>query len=122
MFTPSDIGARMAVQDNLATADPIFYVQQRERIYGVSSDYTDTFVWLDDEGECDEGKGMRVGYVETWSNVQPFFTRGAAQNYIERYGYNLRSPRIYVGSAYRNEEWKEARAMFVAAAKQGASS
>jgi hypothetical protein len=108
------------------TAHPIFVVQQRERIYGVDAGYTDDFVWRDEDwdevdeaesvvtealyqesGECPRG-WHRDGYVDRWVFVQPFFTRGGAEAYIETSRHRLTDPRIYVDSAYRNPEWQAA--------------
>lgn len=120
-------------QDNRCTAEPIFVVQQRKRLYGVDPDIVDDseVVWLDGENDCQEidgeererlealyqdtfdvpGKYHRTGYVDQWEFVQPFFTEAAAVAYIEANLHRLTDPRIYVDSAYRNPEWQAVRAM-----------
>jgi hypothetical protein len=57
------------------------------------------------------------GRFGQWQNVQPFFTKDAADHYIYLNGHNLRAPRIYVESAFRNAEWQALRALCIAAAK-----
>lgn len=129
-----DMGLALAGQDNACTADPIFMVQRCRRVYGIDADYTDQKAWIDEENrefvydpDVDDGAPddpsddwfeehgyTLVGYRDLWENVQPFFTRAAADRYIERYGYNLtgpEKPRVYVNSAYRNREWQAVRAL-----------
>jgi hypothetical protein len=38
-------------QDNRATQDPIYVVEEEETIYGISLEYTDKTVWLNRKGE-----------------------------------------------------------------------
>lgn len=176
----NDIIKRMSqdihTQDNAITADPIFMVQEKKRIYGIHLDYDHTgtkFVdsndaeapadettrrevydealkagdleplviipydqWRktfgNDVGATDEKRKAHyaryvrgaekehfldfcadnyteVGYRDIWVNVQPFFTRVGAEAYLEINGHNLKEPRIYVESAYRNAEWQAIR-------------
>ncbi len=127
------IRANLLTQDNRITADPIFMVQGLRRIYGIDKGYTDNVVWLDDESieasgddliEClaaydrgEERKGWtRTGYVDIWEHVQPFFTEVGANHYLKINGHNLRhykEVRIYVESAFRNEEWQAVREMLM---------
>lgn len=116
------LGSLLRTQDNAITAEPIFVVQQRHRIYGLDSDYAEAHVWLTDDGDADEAtpeqaakldafgmdrKGWRrVGVRDTWEWVQPFFTRVGAETYIEANAHNLTDPRVYVASGHRNDEWK----------------
>jgi hypothetical protein len=44
-------------------------------------------------------------------------SHGDAARYIYLNGHNLRAPRIYVESAFRNAEWQALRALCIAAAK-----
>ena len=56
----------------------------------------------------------KTAYQDTWENVQPFFTRKGAEEYLRINGHNLdgkEKPRIYVESAYRNAEWIAIRKM-----------
>ena len=118
-------------QDNAITSDPIFCVQTLRREYGYDSDYTDDSVWcdmcndnvyateeeealLEEETHPRQGDFRRVGYKDAWENVQPFFTRAGAERYIEENAHNLKQPRIYVDSAYRNREWQAVRELLKA--------
>jgi len=171
-------------QDNLATHAPIFMVQQRNRVYGFDTSYsddnnvyvtsdefrevslaerkedyandmddqdvdpdeeidTDYAKWLElyyqpqpgDTEEykqecyaqfievakeelfeewCDDNENYtKTAYQDFWENVQPFFTRKGAEGYIEINGHNLKDPRIYVESAFRNSEWQALRQLLV---------
>lgn len=126
-----DMAHELQVQDNACTAEPIFIVQQKVRLYGVDPDLCDEgeVVWMnatDDyhEVEPEEKKQLeelyqdtynipdkyhRTGYIEQWEFVQPFLTRKGAERYIDENRHNLKEPRIYVDSAYRNKEWQEVR-------------
>lgn len=109
--------------DNAATADPLFCVFQKQRIYGVSSDYTDDFVWVISDGEGDEADleeakhleeigreaaealgWRRVGYKEVDVFVTACLTRAGADGYLARNKHNLRRPFVFVTGLYRNEE------------------
>ena len=125
------IAERMRGQDNRTTSHPIFMVQQKRRIYGVEFGYEEGRVWLYDgvevandqkgldnflreneldEDECmDRGGLIEMGYRDIWESVQPFFSQKAADRYIERNRHNLTEPRVYIYSAYRNEEWQAVR-------------
>lgn len=124
------IGALIRTQDNRITADPIFVVQQRKRIWGVEVDYTDSYAWLNrandyveateveasglDAMECagnDTGDWEKVGYVETWEFVTACFTEHGCKDYIAANGHNMNEPRIYAASAYRNREFIAVREM-----------
>jgi hypothetical protein len=134
----ADIGAvrqQLLAQDNLATAHPIFYVMEKERIYGLDSDHAERFVWCHPEmdGEYSEAdkssEAFAVGgdeevpacdwyqvyYKDRDRVVQPFLTRTAAEDYIANYAYNHREPFVYVGTAYRNPEWQAVRALLMIA-------
>lgn len=121
----------LRAQDNRATAEPIFYVQQKRRVYGLDIDRFDAqHVWVrederDIEADEEQSKALddkheevyedvidgweRIGYADHWENVQPFFTGAGAERYIAENRHNLNAPRIYVASAYRNAEWIAAR-------------
>lgn len=101
-------------QDDAATSFPVFCVFQKERVYGVTADYTETFIWVhpdDPERESDKPvKGWRkVGYTVVNRFCTAAFTRVGAEHYIQCNGHNLKEPFIYVESAHRNEQWKEIR-------------
>ena len=129
MFEMSQIGERLRTQDNRITANPIFMVQELKRTWGIDTDYDPEITWLhDDEAvEVDPKKAKalerlyqycgvehegyrRVGYVEEWVHVQPFFTEAAADLYIKQNGHNHKGRLLtYVESAYRNHEWNAVR-------------
>lgn len=140
-MTRSEIAEQLRTQDNLATAEPIFYVKDKERVYGMDPDGDEAkraWVLIEDatveadevlSKELDEWyrsiawghHGSDKGYSKTWRPlyyverdvvVQPFFTRAGAERYIEENKHNLRRPFIYVDAAVRNSEWQEARRMF----------
>lgn len=125
-----NMGKEILTQDNLATNLPIFYVQEKKRHYGLDTQWADdsNTVWLSSDGdELDEqefkeleeqyeqtgddfiNECQRTAFIETWEFVQPFFTRKAAQKYIDGNKHNLKHPRIYVASGYRNHEWEVVR-------------
>jgi hypothetical protein len=49
-----EIGKRLREQDNRCTADPIFQVRGKRRIYGIDPDYgEDNYVWINTD-DCEE--------------------------------------------------------------------
>lgn len=123
-------------QDNRATSDPMFIVQERKRIYGLSLDYTDDYVWIDtanDHTEAtamesdgldrresrgdDTGDWVKVGYVDHWHFVTACFTEQGCKDYITANGHNLTDPRIYAASAYRNSEFTTLRKLLLRCGK-----
>lgn len=131
-----ELREQLKTQDNLATSSPIFVVQQRRRVYGFDPNYgtEDITVWLDSTGDYTEADPeeharleaeyestgeepdgwTRTCYQDTWEYVQPFFTRKAAEGYIQENRHNLRDPRVYVESGYRNHEWEFLRELLIA--------
>jgi hypothetical protein len=133
----TEIREQLFTQDNEITSDPIFIVQKKIRIYGYDPSQVDCCTaWVDDEGiETDkymdayfesiyDDKGhteidddgityKRVHYIDRYEFVQPFFTRKAAESFINANAHNLTEPRIYVDSAYRNHEWQAIRKMLM---------
>lgn len=131
MRSIEDIARDLRTQDNRITELPIFVVQQRRRTYGLSNDYTDEYTWIDQDGE--EVSGVvrvklerfykrtgysntlgnvwywRVGCRDTWEFVTACMTESGANEYIRANGHNLKEPRVYVESGYRNAEWKVVR-------------
>jgi hypothetical protein len=117
-----EIGELLLTQDNRATSEPIYLVQQKRRIYAIEDHAADGFLWShcgetvsSDLGEILE-KGYkaggeipddyhRTGYIEIWEYVMPFFTEVGAEAYLAANRHNLRSPEVYVASGYRNPEW-----------------
>lgn len=127
------IGELIRTQDNLATSDPMFLVQERVRIYGVGMNYTDSYEWVNDDGNVadeeygkslerrqEEGIGgedpwTKTGYIDRWEFVTACFTRQGCERYIALNGHNLNTPRIYVASAYRNKEFIAVRKILMSA-------
>jgi hypothetical protein len=139
MFSPLSIGERLRVQDDRSTANPIFVVQKKLRIYGMDPDYAtndDDIVWVHCDGpeaDADERAELerkfdetgdvpeewhRTGFLDTWEFVSAFFTEAAAQRYIDENKHNLKEPRVYVESGYRNKEWEVARGLLTANARR----
>jgi hypothetical protein len=52
----------------------------------------------------------RLAYIDVWEFVQPFFSVIGADIFIEANRHRLTDPRVYVDSAYRNDEWIAVRA------------
>ena len=101
------------------TANPIFIVQKRERVYGFDSAYSDAYIWMDtdnDNAEADTRTGKRldaldngwrgtkswakVYYIDQWDYVCAHFTKAAAQAFIKRKGHDYGELRIWVDSQY----------------------
>jgi hypothetical protein len=134
------IAANLATQDGRMTHLPMFVVQQKERQFPGDPDADDPYYWVDDDwNEVDEEKAKELDAADEWNHdtgnhptgiilddytkvyyrdvyrfVQPFFTEAGAKRYIEINGHNLREPRIYVESGYRNEEWETVRELLFA--------
>jgi hypothetical protein len=110
------IGHRLRTQDNRCTANPIFQVQVKERIYGFDSAYSDGFEWKDDDHnsvEIPEGadpdsppNGVTVvHYTTVWRVVMAAFTEEACKEHLRLNGHNYRGEvRIYADSLYRCPE------------------
>jgi len=104
-----ELKAKLLQQDNYATALPMYTVQQKRTIIGVSPDYTEKFIYVNSHGdEVDENddSAQKVGIVEIWEFVTTFFTEDACKKYIADNKHNLNEARMYVDSGYRNAEWE----------------
>jgi hypothetical protein len=117
------------------TSYPIYLVERKVRDYGLDPAYCDEYVWLDDSGDCNELEpeedaelikkldewddsidGMPIEYRsytkayyrDRWEFVTLFFTEKGAREFMERnkHRYDEGEIRLYVDSAYRNEELK----------------
>jgi len=122
---------RLKTQDNRITAEPIFVVQQKRRVFGMDLAYSDNIAWMDDEGHQVTGEDAenmekifqengvepddyrRVAYIDTWGFVSCFLTEQGAKDFIEAQKHNMHEPRIYVDSGHNNSEWKALRAYFL---------
>jgi len=96
-------------QDNRATANPMFCVQEKVRDYGFTSDYAEGFVNLgedceivdeEDVGEYD-GDIRRVGYKDRWETIRVFFTEVACKFYMRQMKHRHGPMRSYVESYER---------------------
>lgn len=112
-LTPDDLLALQEIaddlrtQDNQATAEPIYVVEQVERTYYIELDFAEQFVFVNDDGEevDSEAEGAtKVGCSDRWIYVTCFLTQRAADFYISRNRHNLKNPRVFVASGYRNDE------------------
>lgn len=113
---------RMRTQDNACTANPIFIVYEKERIYGMDPAYADeNIVWIDsgnDYAEADEKKAKaleryynyfgteprnwtRTAYIDCDKFSTVCFTRQGAEDYINAHKHNLKRPHIYVEHLHR---------------------
>ena len=118
---------RLKTQDNRITANPLYCVQQKRRIYGIDLEYDPQILyqWAEDpdyswetreEAEQELLKDdislddfekyiQEVGYIDIWEFVTAHLTEKAAQLYIDQNKHNLKSPRIFVSSQYRCHEF-----------------
>ena len=131
-----DIASNVRTQDNLATACPIFGVQQRRRIYGIDLDWGGDCVWKhcdgfeagpeeakdldskDKEGAEIPPEWTKTGYHDEWEFVTACFTRAGCEAYLRANGHNLRDPRIYVYSGHRNAEWEAMRNLLLSMSEE----
>ncbi len=120
---------QMQHQHNAYTSYPIFTVEEHRMVTGLDTEYIDQIGWFDAESgslaEGEEAQLLEAAYQETgefpddwhrtgydcrWEQIASFFTRTAAEDFIERQQHNHRMGlRVYVESGYRNNEWKELR-------------
>ena len=101
------------------TANPIFIVQKRERVYGFDSDYGNAYVWINaenDHEEADErttkrlnaidddgrntGNWNKIYYIDQWDYVCAHFTKEAAVAFIKRKRHDYSTLRVWVDSQY----------------------
>lgn len=114
---------RLRTQDNAATAHPVYTVQQKRRIFGLTDGWEDGFVWIDEDGEVVEDEDLvelleandgdvpeglrRVGYKDVYEHVTSCLTAHAAGQFIMRNSHNLCEPRLWIASAHNNFEWRQ---------------
>lgn len=121
----TEIGERLRTQDNRITQHPLFVVQQRRRIYGAEDqlgedghEWYETAEWeripVDEAAELERKFDIfrevpdgytRVAYADTWEFVTACFTEQGCKDFIAVNGHNLKDPRIYADSGWRNAEW-----------------
>lgn len=119
-----EIGAEMALQDNLMTNVPLFNVYELRKEPGYMEEFAQGMVWygtsyreviyeeriqrdLDKEfsetGIEPEGY-KKVGFRDKKSYVTTFFTMKAAEQFISENNRNLVRPFVYVDNGWNNEE------------------
>lgn len=121
------IGQLIDTQDNRATDQPIFIVQQKREHPAADGHDFDRIAWVDFDGEeadeetaaaldrehedfSDPPEGWaRVAMVSHWEFVTACFTAKGCEDYIAANGHNLKEPRIYADGSYRNAEFRALR-------------
>jgi hypothetical protein len=112
------IGDRLRNQDNRCTANPIFQVRGKERIYGLDLSASDEAVWMDDEWnpvdipeDADPEEpphGLTVArYTTRWKVLMVAFTEQGCIEHLRLNGHNYRmfdEVGIYVDSLNRCPE------------------
>jgi hypothetical protein len=122
------IAERLRTQDNRITAEPMFCVQEKIRIYGLDPQWSDENVWIDTyDGVCeceapaDEEETetvVRTGFMDRWETRMVAFTAAGCDEYIRQNGHNHSGElRIYVESFRRCPEMIAIRAMLMAMAE-----
>jgi len=115
------------------TADPIFIVQKKRRVYGIDTDFEPEIVWLHDGEEvspddhvwleADYESGVvpedyvRTGCVDEWEHVDSYLTNEAAMARIN----GGPEGRVSVESAYRNSEMRAVRSFIMDVARRAES-
>lgn len=124
----AEIGELIRTQDNRITDQPMFIVQEYERIFGMDSDYSDDYEWFDDEACCvvsdkdeiaeteklhkaDELNDCirKVYYKDHWVFVTACFTEQGCKDYLQANGHNHGKTRIYGWGSVRNREYQAVR-------------
>jgi len=131
------IGNLIQNQDNRATDQPMFIVQEKVRDYGYTIDYGDEFVWVENkngdcleaseeehealqalDSACEETPGWeRVYYRDRWEFVTACFTEQGCKDYIKANDHNMKEARIYAWGSFRNVEFQAVRNALIEASK-----
>jgi hypothetical protein len=123
-----NVAELLHTQDNRITANPLFAVEVKTRVYGIDPEWGGPVVWIHDGDEVtdpDELKKLeqgwengddepdnytRTSYHEHWEFVTACFTEEGCKAYLRSNGHNHRGEkRIYAHSGFRNREWEELR-------------
>lgn len=134
-----EVGDEMQTEDCRMTADPIWIVYDKKKIYGMDEEHCDDFDWLDsncdydpvdvdnleDEGEEKKLEGLdgyekdraleKMGYVKAFYivNKEVFktahFTESGANAYIKTNRHNLNDPYTFVDYMHRSFQMVELR-------------
>lgn len=129
-----EIGEQLRTQNNRGSDAPVFIVQQKRRDWGYEQGYSDSYGWINESSgeyeEADEEKSReleegydesgetgnvweKIYYQDRWEYVTACFTEKGCQDYLARNGHNLKEPRIYADTSYRNEEYRTIREALV---------
>ncbi len=136
------ISTGIRTQDDQFTANPVYLVQSRLRLYGFDASWRDfETVWLHqdhfdadaeeaaslearyqgdgaDSGETEIGCYSRVGYMDVWETVTCCFTQAGADRYIAENRHNMTDPRVYVDTLNRNSEMLAIRSYLMSLTKE----
>lgn len=123
-----NVAELLHTQDNRITANPIFAVEVKKRIYGIDPEWGGPVVWLHDgeevtdpdeikrlengweNGDDDPDNYTRTSYHEHWEFVTACLTEEGCKAFLRRDGHNHRGEkRIYAHGGYRNHEWEAVR-------------
>lgn len=130
--TAAAIAERLKTQDNHATREPLYLVQQRRRMTGLDPRFSGELTWWNSPNQCEAtpeeferleaayqesyeepDDWIRSAYVDTWEFVTVCLTEAAARAYIAANAHNLTDPRVFVDSAHRNDEMIAVRRMLL---------
>lgn len=124
------IGELLRTQDNRITHNPIFIIEEEEKIWGVDSEYDyDGRIWINHDYDYDEIEDERllkvldyryqygediknygvVFYRTAWKFVTACFTEKGCEDFIKIDGHNHGKLRIYAHGSYRNAEFNTIR-------------
>ena len=102
-----EIASNLKNQDNRCTADPIFFVQVQEKVWGVdSSVHDDAVEYFRDtnDGESIYETNEEIGEFVRYGGSSEDLEKGA-EDYLAANGHNLHGKtRIYVDTLWRNAE------------------
>lgn len=101
------IGERLHTQDSRCTENPMFCVQQKRRIHGIDTRWSDGETqWVLDGEIVEPGTegAKEYGFKDIWETKMVAFTEQGCKEYLRQNGHNLREPRIYVESFNRCPE------------------
>lgn len=136
------ISTGIRTQDDQFTANPVYLVQSRLRLYGFDASWRDfETVWLHqdhfeadaeeagslearyqgdgaDGGETEIGCYSRVGYMDVWETVTCCFTQAGADRYIAENRHNMTDARVYVDTLNRNSEMLAIRSYLMSLTKE----
>jgi hypothetical protein len=99
--TLREIGERIRTQDNRCTADPIFQVRVRRRIYGMDPQWMHEPVWIDTEDGAREVEPpddpdnppefvIQTGCIDVWEVKMVAFTEEGCKEHLRLNGHNYR--------------------------------